>query len=107
MVLSPCHHQRINRRKFVAVSGLGALVSPTVAALAQTPQVLTRRSAPPLVVASANGNKSKDAEGLTCVARAFHAIAGGADVLDALIAGGQILSLGPPAKQKATHARVR
>jgi N4-(beta-N-acetylglucosaminyl)-L-asparaginase len=79
----------------MAVSSVGALVSPTVAALSQSPQILTKRSAKPVVVASGNGNKSKDAAGLTCVAKAFQLITGGADVLDAVIAGVNIIELDP------------
>jgi N4-(beta-N-acetylglucosaminyl)-L-asparaginase len=79
----------------MAASGIGALVSPTVATLAQTPQLLTKRSVKPVVVASGNGNKSRDAAGSTCVAKAFQAITSGADVLDSLIAGVNIIELDP------------
>ena len=47
------------------------------------------------MVAAANGNQSKDAEGLTCVARAFQMITAGRDVLDAVIAGVNIVELDP------------
>jgi N4-(beta-N-acetylglucosaminyl)-L-asparaginase len=47
------------------------------------------------VIAAANGNRSKDAEGQTCVARAFQMINAGADVLDAVIAGVSIVELDP------------
>ena len=46
-------------------------------------------------VAAANGNRSKDAEGLTCVAKAFKLMMAGTDVLDALIAGVNIVELDP------------
>jgi hypothetical protein len=36
--------------------------------------VLTKRDSKPIVIASANGNLSKDAAGLTCVAKAFQMI---------------------------------
>ena len=89
-------NQKMSRRTFVTASGIGALVSPSVAAMAaQTPQILTKRIPKPVVVASANGNKSKDAAGLTCVAKAFQSMTGGADVLDALIEGVNILELDP------------
>ena len=54
-----------------------------------------RRHPQPLVLAPANGNKSRDAAGLTCVARAFQMITAGADVLDAVIAGVNIVELDP------------
>ena len=71
------------------------LLAPPLVALAQSPQLLTRRAAKPVVVASANGNKSTDAAGLTCVAKAFQLITANADVLDAVIAGVNILELDP------------
>jgi len=66
---------RINRRTFVATAsagvGLGAITGPSLLAQAGGPQILIPTSVKPVVVAAANGNQSKDAEGLTCVARAF------------------------------------
>ncbi len=56
-------NQPITRRNFVAAAGLGALAGPSMA-LAQAPQVLTKRGAKPVVIASDNGQKSKDANGL-------------------------------------------
>ena len=89
--------RRLSRRRFVAVAGAGALAARPLAALAagEAPQVLAKRSAKPVVVASANGNQFRDADGNTCVARAFRMIAAGADVLDAVVAGVNILELDP------------
>ena len=87
--------KRITRRKFVATAGIGTLASPALLALAQAPQIQTRPSSKPVAVSAANGNKSKDAEGLTCVARAFNLITEGADVLDAVVAGVSIVELDP------------
>ena len=87
--------KRITRRRFVASAGLGTLASPALLALAQAPQIQTNPRSKPVVVAAANGNKSKDADGLTCVARAFKMITEGADVLDAVIAGVNIVELDP------------
>ena len=50
---------------------------------------------PPLVIASANGNHFTDGGGETCVERAFSLIAGGSDVLDAVVAGVTIVELDP------------
>src|SRR6266511_3588931 len=88
-------NDRLTRRKFVAAASLGALARPSLLALAQAPEVLTKRTVKPVVVAAANGNKSKDAQGLNCVARAFRMIAEGADVLAAVFAGVNILELDP------------
>jgi N4-(beta-N-acetylglucosaminyl)-L-asparaginase len=49
----------------------------------------------PLVISAANGNISKDADGLTCVAKAFKMITEGKDVLDAVVAGVNIVELDP------------
>ena len=87
--------KRINRRRFLTASGVSALTAPSLLALAQAPTISTKRSAKPVVVASANGNKSKDADGLTCVARAFKMITSGVDPLDAVIAGVNIVELDP------------
>jgi len=86
---------QLSRRNFVAAAGIGALVSPSLLAGAQGPQVLSKSGGRPVVVSSANGNKSKDADGLTCVAKVFKLITSGADVLDAVIAGVNILELDP------------
>jgi N4-(beta-N-acetylglucosaminyl)-L-asparaginase len=92
---------QITRRKFVAAAGIGALAGPSLAGLAesqavgQAPQILTQRTVKPVVISAANGNRSKDAEGLTCVARAFKMITAGADVLDAVVAGVNIVELDP------------
>ncbi len=87
--------KQLNRRGFVAAAGIGVLAGPSFLSLAQAPQVLVRRSVRPLVVSAANGNISKDAEGLTCVAKACKMITSGADVLDAVIAGVNIVELDP------------
>jgi len=85
----------MSRRKFVAAAGFGTLASPPLLALAQAPQIRANSGAKPVVVAAANGNTSKDADGLTCVARAFKMMTEGADVLDAVIAGVTIVELDP------------
>src|SRR6266705_3827336 len=87
--------KRISRRKFVAAAGIGTLASPALLALAQAPQIQTKPGSKPVVVSAANGNKSKDADGLTCVARAFKMITAGADVLDAVVAGVNIVESDP------------
>src|SRR6266566_818887 len=87
--------RQLTRRNFVTTASLGALATPSLLALAEAPQIRPSRSAKPVVVSAANGNKSKDADGLTCVARAFKMITEGADVLDAVVAGVNIVELDP------------
>src|SRR6266576_3988862 len=76
-----------NRRQFVAAGA-------AVGVFARGPQVITR-GVKPVVVAAGNGNRSKDSAGLTCVAKAFKMITEGSDVLDACIAGVNIVELDP------------
>src|SRR5437667_414050 len=85
----------INRRKFVASTAVGALAGRSLIARAQAPQALTRSTVLPVVVSAANGNKSKDKDGLTCVAKAFKLLTSGADVLEAVVAGVNIVEMDP------------
>src|SRR5688500_16497649 len=85
--------QKLNRRDFVAGAGIGAIASASI--LGAGPQIINR-TVKPVVVASSNGNRSKDPKtGLTCVATAFRMITEGKDVLDAVIAGVNIVELDP------------
>ncbi len=84
--------KRMNRRQFVAGTGAGVVASTRV--FASGLQIVTP-GVKPAVVAAANGNRSKDGAGLTCVAKAFKMIAEGADVLDACVAGVNIVELDP------------
>lgn len=89
---------RIPRRKFlctgVAAAGVAAIDRPTVLAQQAAPVAKPRR-ARPVVISSANGNKYKNGGKVTCVEKAFAMITQGADVLDAVIAGVNILELDP------------
>ncbi len=63
-------------------------------AAAQAPAI--KRGGPrPVVVASANGNRFRNGGPLTCVALAFERMQKGADVLDALVAGVNLVELDP------------
>lgn len=86
------NQKKLNRREFVAAgTGAGVLASARFTA---GPQVVSR-GVKPVVVAAGNGNRSKDRTGLTCVAKAFNMITAGSDVLDACIAGVNIVELDP------------
>src|SRR5204863_10083385 len=61
----------------------------------QAPAVTTRSSVKPVVISSSNGNRFKNGGTQTCVEKAFAMMTGGADVLDALIAGVNIVELDP------------
>jgi N4-(beta-N-acetylglucosaminyl)-L-asparaginase len=87
----------MNRRRFVyssAAVGLTAAVTPR-ALFAQSPTIMNSKSIKPVVISSANGNKFKNGGDMTCVQRAFTMMTQGADVLDALIAGVNLVELDP------------
>ncbi len=92
---------RVNRREFIrtgAAAGLlAAGAAPALAAGTTTaagPAVIPAR-VKPIVIASANGNKFKNGGRRTCVAEAFKRITAGEDVLDAVIAGVNIVEQDP------------
>jgi N4-(beta-N-acetylglucosaminyl)-L-asparaginase len=88
---------RLNRRDFVrstTAAGVAAAAAPATL-FGQAPTMMMPKSVKPVVVASSNGNRSKDADNVTCVARAFKMMSEGADVLDALVAGVTIVELDP------------
>src|SRR5438874_2518639 len=87
----------MNRRRFVrssAVAGLTVAVAPR-AFLAQSPTIMNSKTIKPVVISSANGNKFKNGGDMTCVQKAFTMMTQGTDVLDALIAGVNIVELDP------------
>lgn len=91
---------RINRREFVVTSAAAGLAAaaPGLAGAARAmpaPAVTTRAAVRPVVISAANGNHSKDAAGKTAVQKAYEMIVAGADVLDAVIAGVNIVELDP------------
>lgn len=87
---------RINRREFVRAGTAAAVAAGTPAVgFGQAPTMLTPRAVKPVVVSSANGNHFRNGGTQTCVEKAFSMITGGADVLDAVIAGVNIVELDP------------
>ena len=86
---------RINRRDFVKTGAAAAVAATAPAALfGQAPAVVTR-SARPFVISASNGNHYKNGGPVTCVEKAFQMITNGSDVLDALVAGVNIVELDP------------
>jgi N4-(beta-N-acetylglucosaminyl)-L-asparaginase len=88
--------RKLSRRDFVK-AGTAASVAAAVPADAfgQAPTVLVRRATPPIVISSANGNEYRNGGPRTCVEEAWQRIVKGEDVLDALIAGVNIVELDP------------
>jgi N4-(beta-N-acetylglucosaminyl)-L-asparaginase len=81
----------ISRREFVKAGAALAAVPSALAA----PTMLVAKATRPVVISSANGNKFKNGGPRTCVEEAFGRIVKGEDVLDALIAGVNIVELDP------------
>ena len=84
--------EKISRRQFVVTSTAAAAVSRV--AFGQAPAIV-RSGVKPVVVSSANGNKFKNGGTMTAVEKAFSSMTQGSDVLDALIAGVNIVELDP------------
>jgi N4-(beta-N-acetylglucosaminyl)-L-asparaginase len=87
---------KMKRREFVfstAAAGLVAAAPRTV--FADAPAVWTPQAVKPIVIASANGHNLKNGGSQTCIEKAFSMIVQGADVLDAVIAGVNIVELDP------------
>jgi len=93
---------RISRREFVVTSTAGlaaAAASPAFGhpstGSGQGPAMMTRKSAKPTVIASGNGHIFKNGGSKTCIETAFALMMQGTDVLEALIAGVNIVELDP------------
>ena len=86
---------RVNRREFVLTSTAAGLMAAAPRSSAQAPAVITPGGAKPVVVSSANGHRYKNGGTKTCVETAFAMMSEGKDVLDALIAGVNIVELDP------------
>lgn len=95
----------LNRRQFVS-AGVLAAASATLAnasAQDQTTEVTiqpsqassNKQSAEPLVISSGNGFVYKNGGDETCIERAYRLMTAGEDILEALIAGVNILELDP------------
>jgi len=88
---------RVNRREFVrtgTAAGVAAAMAPA-AAFGEAPAVQARGGSRPVVVSSANGHRYRNGGPQTAVEKAFATMTQGGDVLDALIAGVNIVELDP------------
>lgn len=94
--------RRLSRRDFVTTTAAGAAAGAavrTAPAVAQaptgSPAVIASTGVKPVVIASANGNFHRNGGTKTCIETAFELMTGGADVLEALIAGVHVVELDP------------
>jgi len=87
---------KLNRREFVkAGTAAGLAAAAPVTAFAKGPTMISQSGSRPVVVASGNGQQYKNGGDKTCVETAFERMTKGEDVLDALIAGVNIVELDP------------
>src|SRR5262245_9901292 len=83
---------KMSRREFVTgTAGLAVAVQTS----AQGPTMMTRKTAKPVVISSANGHDYTNGGTVTCVEKAFSMMTSGTDVLEALVAGVNIVELDP------------
>ena len=86
----------INRRDFMtAAAGAGLLAAAAKPLAGGSPTMITQSASRPVVVASGNGHRFRNGGTKTCVETAFEMMTKGTDVLDALIAGVNIVELDP------------
>lgn len=88
--------KRIKRRDFMRNSAVAGLtLATTKSSLVQFPNVIIQPAVKPVVISSANGNRFKNGGDMTAVQKAFTLMVQGSDVLDAVIAGVNIVELDP------------
>jgi N4-(beta-N-acetylglucosaminyl)-L-asparaginase len=86
--------KKIKRRDFMRSGAVaGITLASAKSAISQFPNVLVQSGVKPVVISSANGNRFKNGGDVTAVQKAFTMITQGADVLDAVIAGVNIVEL--------------
>jgi N4-(beta-N-acetylglucosaminyl)-L-asparaginase len=89
-------NEKHTRREFVKAGGAATVAAAVpAAAFDQAPTVLVRRATPPVVISSGNGHRYRNGGPRTCVEEAWQRMVKGEDVLDALIAGVNIVELDP------------
>ena len=86
----------MKRREFmIAGAAAGVALRNPLASSTNAPAFIIPAPVKPLVISSANGNRFKNSGNTTCVEKAFNLMTQGSDVLDALIAGVNIVELDP------------
>ena len=86
----------MKRREFMIGSAAASVALASARGTkGKAPTMLVPSAIKPLVVSSANGNRFKNGGDVTCVQKAFGMITHGADVLDAVVAGVNIVELDP------------
>src|SRR5437867_2926215 len=87
---------KIKRRDFLRHSAAAGLTLATAkSSVSRFPNILVRSDVKPIVISSANGNRFKNGGDMTAVQKSFTMMTQGADVLDAVIAGVNIVEEDP------------
>ena len=87
---------KVNRREFVkAGTAAGLAAAAPATGFGSAPMIRRQNASRPVVVASGTGHQYKNGGDKTCVETAFERMTKGEDVLDALIAGVNIVELDP------------
>jgi len=87
---------KINRRDFMATTaGAGLMAAAAPLAASSGPGIIVQGTTKPVVISSANGHRFRNGGTKTCVETAYEQMMAGTDVLDALIAGVNIVELDP------------
>jgi N4-(beta-N-acetylglucosaminyl)-L-asparaginase len=88
--------KKIKRRDFMRSSAVAGLtLAAAKSTVSQFPHIMVQSGIKPVVVASANGNRFKNGGDMTAVQKAYTLMTQGTDVLDAVIAGVNIVELDP------------
>src|SRR5262245_28000597 len=87
--------KKMKRRDFMRNSAVAGLVLAGSNEVSGFPTVLKQNTYKPFVIAYATGHRFKNGGNVTAVQKAFTMITGGSDVLDAVIAGVNIVELDP------------
>ena len=87
--------KKIRRRDFIRGTAAAGLFLSSPKAFRGGAPAVRLQGVRPVVISSANGNHFKNGGDETCVQRAFRLMTAGGDVLDALIAGVNIVELDP------------
>jgi len=89
-------NKKIKRRDFIrTTAAAGVTLAAAKSSISQFPAVIVQSGVKPIVIASGNGNVFKDGGDVTCVQKAFGMMTTGADVLDSVVAGVNIVELDP------------
>jgi len=85
----------MKRREFMIRTAAAGVAMTSARSVNTAPTILMPAAVKPLVISSANGNRFKNGGEITCVQKAFQMITHGEDVLDAVVAGVNIVELDP------------